>query len=189
MVSAGIEPTSTDSESVILSVELRDQNIISAAKLRASKASIQIMKHKIYFFLYILFFSAVSALAQSNFGGNWEGTITMEREGKVVGSFKFILNLIQDSSSVEGRSCVWSQNAKATFSVNGKIKANQIEINDLKVIEADQIPSGEWCFKVMQLQLIPHRKHDKLEGTWKGKTSFSQCTPGKIILKRITSRA
>jgi hypothetical protein len=188
VVSAGIEPTSTDSESVILSVELRNQNIISAAKLRASKASIQIMKHKIYLFLCIIFFQVVSVQAQGDFGGNWEGVITMEREGKIVTSFKFVLNLIQDSSRVEGRSCVWSQDAKAIFSVSGTIKDNQLIIKDLKAIEADSIPSGEWCLKIMQLKFIPHRKYDKLEGTWQGKTSFSQCTPGKVALKRITSR-
>jgi hypothetical protein len=159
-----------------------------AAKLRASKASIQIMKHKIYLFLCIIFFWAVDLQAQENFGGNWEGIITMEREGKVVASFKFILNLIQDSTHVEGRSCVWNENAKAIFSVSGTIKNNQLIINDLKTIEADPIPAGEWCLKAMQLQLIPHRKHDKLEGAWQGKTSFSQCTPGKVALKRITSR-
>ena len=146
------------------------------------------MKHKIYLFLYIILLNGASLQAQKNFGGNWEGTITMEREGQIVFSSKFVLSLIQDSSRVEGRSCVWNENAKALFSVSGTIKDNQLTINDLKAIESDQIPLGEWCLKSMLLRLIPQRKHDKLEGSWQGKTSFSQCTPGKIALKRITDR-
>jgi hypothetical protein len=162
--------------------------LFAAAKLRVTQASIQIMKHKIYLFIYIIFFGLNHLFAQSNFNGNWEGTITMEKEGKVVATFKFILYLIQDSSKVEGRSWIWHNESKAIFSIKGICENNQLTISDLQAIEADPIPSGEWCMKNMNLKQISHKKNNKLEGTWQGKTSFSSCTPGKIYLKKINNR-
>jgi hypothetical protein len=146
------------------------------------------MKHKIYLFLCIIFLSLTLSQAQTNYSGNWEGTITMEKQGKIVATFKFVLYLMQDSSHIEGRSWTWYNESKVIFSIKGTCENNQLNINDMQAIEADAIPSGEWCSKTMQLHLIQHRKNTKLEGTWQGKTSFSQCTPGKIYLKKITER-
>lgn len=146
------------------------------------------MRHKISTFLFLLLFFTAFMQAQTNFEGVWEGIITMEKENKTLQSFKFILHLSQDSTGIKGRSWIWYKDFKANFEVQGEEKNGQIFLKDMKLIEADALPSGEWCEKNMELIIIHHKKENRLEGKWQGKTTFSQCTPGKVILKKNTDR-
>jgi hypothetical protein len=166
--------------------------LLIAAKLRGYRASIQIMRDKNYFFLFLFLLGYIltpfSGIAQKGIDGNWEGTITMEQDGKTIVTYKLVLQLSQDSSQITGYSWIWYNDLKANFSLQGNFEGINLTIKDDTLMKSDVLPSGEWCIKEMFLTLIRHRKYDKLEGTWRGKTSFSQCTPGKISLKKITDR-
>lgn len=148
------------------------------------------MRHKISIIIYLLVFACSFTLAQNSFNGNWEGEITMERDGKTTQSFKIVIQLTQDSSGIKGKSWIWNENFKANFEIQGEIKENQMILKDVKLIEGDILPSGEWCEKIIVLLIDTNDlKKDKLEGSWQGKTTFSRCTPGKVFLKKDKDRA
>lgn len=146
------------------------------------------MWHKISTFIFLFLFFASFAHSQNNLKGIWEGMITMEREGKTIQSFRFVIQIDQDSIELKGQSWVWYNELKASFEISGEFKNNQLTLKDVKLIDADSLPSGEWCEKIMQLSIMHNKKMDKLEGIWQGKTTFSQCTPGKVVLKKNTDR-
>jgi hypothetical protein len=195
MTPARFELTSTEPESVILSIELRSHQFQNyAAKVKLIFLCLQMKCTKFYFFIFFFYLSSIystSLLAQTyNLRGNWEGTITMERNGRIISTCDLLLQIDSDTlDQIEGISWIWFNEKKATFSFKGQIKGDVISLNDTEQIEADTLPSGEWCMKIMSLTLKHYRKFDRLEGTWQGNTSFSKCTPGKIILKKQIERA
>ena len=68
---------------------------------------------------------------------------------------------------------------------NGKhVRFQEIRILDFKTAEGI-----EWCVKRGQLLLIMDEDGWRLEGFWQGTTSFSNCIPGKILLKKTKARA
>ncbi len=151
------------------------------------------MQHKIYSFLLPVLATCLLVLtgvsAQSPLIGNWEGTITVERDGEVLSSFKMLLTISSDSLEVQGQSWVWYNEKKAVFSFRGRMEKEVLKIKDIALLEYDKLPSGEWCYKVMELRLSQSRKHAILEGLWTGNTTFSSCQPGRIMLKKIMKRA
>jgi hypothetical protein len=152
-------------------------------------ASLQIMRHKILTFIILLSFFGTFAYTQPVLDGVWEGEITMESNGKTVQTFKLIVHLTQDSlGKLSGRSWIWYKALRANFDLKVEQQKELITVRDAFLIDADNLPSGEWCEKVMELTLVQHKKKTTLEGKWRGKTSFSQCTPGKVFLKKNVDR-
>lgn len=151
------------------------------------------MQHKIYSILFQGFVSILLCIghvsAQSNLVGNWEGSITVERDGEVLNSFKMLLIISSDSVEVTGQSWVWYKEQKAVFSFKGQFEKELLKIKDVELLEFDKLASGEWCFKNMELLFSENRKYAKLEGAWTGHTTFSSCQPGRIALKKIMKRA
>lgn len=154
------------------------------------------MRHKIY---YIIFYTLIFMFINTNwcFGqqeilGAWEGELTVEQDNKVLSTYKIMIYVEQNGKKITASSWLVYQEYKANIALKGDYneKTNVLTLEDASTIEADELPNkGEWCKKIMYLHYFNERNVERLEGNWSGNTSFSTCTPGKIILQRIKDRA
>lgn len=142
-------------------------------------------KKNLFAFFVLIFITKNGILAQKSFHGNWEGEITTEKNGQTINSFEINLQINQEGDSVKVRSWIMYQELKAVFWSEGYIKKKTLYLNDLRLIEADALPLGEWCHKRILLKYSNQRDFELIEGTWQGNTSFSTCSPGKIKLRKI----
>jgi hypothetical protein len=143
------------------------------------------------FLLFFIFFQNENIFAQKDsLAGYWEGILTVEREGDVLAEYNFALRFSEENKKIVGISYVWYQNMGANMEFEIQLlDENTIQIKETAIRKSDPLPSGEWCMK----EMILHKKTDKestyWQGEWTGKTTFSNCTPGKITVKRSVERA
>lgn len=134
-------------------------------------------------------FCMITAFAQKEVNGYWKGTITQE-EGGFLPKYSIELFLIQKGDSIIGRSFVYVDSIFAEMDVTGQLHSGiLLELRDTKVLEHESIQGMEWCIKRYQLLLKQQDSTLYLEGHWQGETSFSDCVPGKIFLKKKIPRA
>lgn len=121
--------------------------------------------------------------------GKWTGTIT-QNKGGFKAEYHIDLFLVQKGSTITGKSYVKSDDIYAYFEIIGSInKENIITFKDVKILKEKHYDNMEWCFKSAQLKYINQKGVQRLEGDWSGKTSTSDCIPGKIYLQRARERA
>lgn len=134
-------------------------------------------------------FYIMTAFSQKELSGYWEGTITQE-EGGFLPKYSIELFLIQKGDTIIGRSFVYVDSIFAEMDVIGELHSGIfLELRDMKILEHESIQGMEWCIKRYQLMLKQQDSVIHLEGYWQGKTSFSDCVPGKIFLKKKIPRA
>ena len=137
--------------------------------------------------------SKVSAKADVNISGFWEGTISRDGGyGKRV-MFEIEVILMQKGKDITGVSIVRAADSGKTYSAKmdlvGKIKGNYLKYTETKILSSDQIPEAEWCIKKVELIYKNTNNVESLEGIWEGITGSSRnCIPGRVALKRKPPR-
>ena len=138
---------------------------------------------------FLLVFAPGESSAQDKFDGLWTGTITQEEGGESI-PFRFELYLKQDGDRVTGRSYVFADGIYAEMELEGDIHSDfYLHFQELKIVDSEVHEGMEWCIKSGHLVLKRKGKTLRLEGAWRGKTSFSSCTPGKVLLEKEEDRA
>ena len=141
------------------------------------------------FSLVLFLFVCTFCLAQEDVSGSWTGKIT-QNDGGYRKNYKFELYLIQNGSQLSGRSYVYFDDIYAEMSLKGYINAaNELWFSELEIVDFRELRGMEWCIKNGKLQLKKIGNHWKLEGFWKGNTSFGECIPGEVFLERVVPRA
>ncbi|MEL6863356.1 MAG: hypothetical protein AAFP19_03005 [Bacteroidota bacterium] len=128
--------------------------------------------------------------AQSGVEGYWTGTITHSEEGGYRASYTFKLKLEQKGDQITGKSYVYADDIYAVMEVKGTLYSGlYLHLKDEQITDHVEKEGMEWCMKKYQLILKKVEGKWQLEGHWQGDTSFSNCIPGKVFLKRGTLRA
>ncbi|MEM8526281.1 MAG: hypothetical protein AAGG68_16690 [Bacteroidota bacterium] len=143
-----------------------------------------------YILAFSLFFCcAMASFAQSNFSGLWKGSIT-QNEGGYKNSYDFEMYLYQDGEVIQGRSYVFDGEMYAEMELKGEVyNGKYLRFQEIKIVNHSIAENMEWCIKRGQLLLSYKRNDAYISGLWKGKTSFGDCVPGRIELKREVFRA
>ena len=138
-------------------------------------------------FMFLIFAPATS-MAQHHLEGNWEGTITRDMyPGSEI--FDFTLLIKEEDGAISGKSIVKGFGMFGVMEIEGKIENNSIFFNEVKITNRERPEAQEWCLKNAWLKVEGQGNDLILRGFWKGKTSFMDCSPGKIVLKRAVPRA
>jgi len=141
------------------------------------------------YLIYVFLFYATSSIAQGDFNGLWKGTIT-QNEGGYRSNYDFELYLHQDSTTIYGRSYVFDGELYAEMELKGEVYNNRyLRFQEVKIVNHTIGENMEWCIKRGQLLLTYKNNHAYISGLWKGRTSFSDCVPGRIELKKEILRA
>lgn len=137
-----------------------------------------------------LFLLACTNIALSqDVSGYWKG-ISTQQEGAYSSEYVFEFKLSQKNDSIIGTAYVYVDSIYAEMRVSGTIENGlHLNIKDDEIVEHEELQGMEWCIKTYQLTLKEQNGIWKMEGDWQGKTSFSNCTPGKIYLKKTFPRA
>ncbi len=123
--------------------------------------------------------------------GNWEGIITREEGGKTT-EFKIKVVLEQKKGKkITGYSTVYYDKFHAKMSLKGEVLQDGefVKYDEITLVDKDDINDAEWCIKQVALHLRKEKGQLIMDGLWQGKTSFSTCVPGRIVLKKVAPRA
>jgi hypothetical protein len=149
------------------------------------------LKKQIFTLMIVFLVNICTILAQKDtLSGVWEGVLTVENEGQVLTEYEVAFLFSKEKDYNEGFSTIYYKNIRAIlFFEAQRIDENTLNIKELRIQEASELPNGEWCIK--NIFLKKHYENNTLiwKGEWNGKTSFSTCLPGKIWLKKGISRA
>lgn len=139
-------------------------------------------------FLLLLVIQFTPLEQQDPFSGTWEGELT--HEGGFSEAYQFQLNLKKEGDFYTGTTVVQVEDIYAEMTLNAEALSDQlILINDLKIKRFEIKDGMEWCVKSYQLLRSFDGDEELLQGTWQGKTSFADCIPGKVLLRRAGDRA
>ncbi|MCB0620529.1 MAG: hypothetical protein KDC43_06270 [Saprospiraceae bacterium] len=134
--------------------------------------------------LFLLCFPR-GAWGQTDLSGKWVGTISLRDE-----VFSFEMDLGQQGDRIAGRSYVTVEDIYATMDLVGELHSGILfRFQETRILDYTEHEGMEWCIKKGQLLLKKEPDQWILEGYWQGYTSFSECTPGKVVLKKVVPRA
>ena len=131
---------------------------------------------------------------KTDISGHWEGTITRDEGAGKRTTFKMELDLQQKGKDITGISYVHAEQDKRVFSANmsvvGKFSRSYFKYEEMKMLNFDPIPNGEWCIKKAELIFRTEKNSTPtLEGIWEGKTGTNaECMPGRISLHKKPPR-
>ena len=138
---------------------------------------------------FILISCAVYCQDIDDVTGNWIGIITQD-EGGYRSEYKFEMYLKQEGTKVHGRSYVYVDDIYAEMELVGELHSGFfLRFKETKMLEFEKFEGMEWCIKKGQLLIKMDKDEWIMDGYWQGNTSFSDCIPGKVKLKRIIPRA
>ncbi len=140
--------------------------------------------------ILVLLLSTTLSFAQKDVvTGYWEGVLT-QNHGGFSPEYKFELYLYQKGDEIVGRAVVSVDDIFVDMDIVGEIHSGLLlQIKDVKIVNDKRKDGMEWCMKEYQAILKRNGNDLELNGHWQGKTSFSDCIPGKISLKKSTPRA
>ncbi|MFK7808599.1 MAG: hypothetical protein AB8F74_12415 [Saprospiraceae bacterium] len=129
--------------------------------------------------------------------GFWSGVTTQDGEINEDGekeeiTYDIQLHLQDKNGKVSGTSIISGHEIHATIEVEGTFEAGMsllLKDTEIKDNIVKQDVQMEWCLKNYILLLKKENEELILEGHWHGKTSFMDCTPGRVVLKRGEERA
>ncbi len=144
-----------------------------------------------FLFLCFVFTSPLQANAQRDtLSGLWEGVLTIEKDGKIFSEYSVFFSFSEYKDTISGISNIIYKDKSAKLFFQAKLETpKNLVIKETEIIIADVLPNGEWCIKNIILKRFFENNQVIWRGEWTGKTSFSDCPPGKIYLKRVTERA
>lgn len=128
--------------------------------------------------------------SQCNITGMWKGFNTQDSKTCYSKEYDFELYLKQNGNVVFGRSYANVGDIYAEMEIVGELKEDKyFYFQETKIIDFKAESGMEWCVKRGVLTIIRDGDQIRLEGTWKGNTSFSSCIPGKVYLEKIDPKA
>jgi len=130
-------------------------------------------------------------VAPLNLSGVWEGTITQEEEFASI-SFRIQLIIKEEKGVISGTSIIEGEEIAARIDIEGSCESGiSVLLKDTEIKEhtIEEGKDMEWCLKRYILSVKRVKDEIILEGHWNGKTSFKDCTPGRVYLKRGVDRA
>ncbi len=120
--------------------------------------------------------------------GYWRGTIT-QNEGGYRSEYVLELRITQKGDSITGKSFVFVDNIFAEMDISGNFHSGiYLQLKDDRIVTHEELDGMEWCIKSYQLLLKKKGAEWRLEGHWQGLTSFSNCIPGRVYLKKTIPR-
>jgi hypothetical protein len=144
-----------------------------------------VKKLALFFFMTLL---ANNIIYSQSVDGFWEGHLTVEDGDKVLMYCDLRLHLTTKNDTIKGKSIISFADKTAVYEVVGYSDKNILVLSEINLQYHDSLPNGEWCKKKMSFYLDADRQQTSLIGAWQGKTTFSDCRPGKIFLKRGEER-
>jgi hypothetical protein len=146
-----------------------------------------------YFLTIVGFFIAnlsTTFAQRDTLTGFWKGVLTVEKDEQILAEYDVFFSFTEENDSIVGFSTIVYKNLAAKLSFKATRKNDDIlEIKEINIIKADALSAGEWCVKNITLKRFFEKDKVVWRGEWTGKTSFSDCVPGKIYLKKAVQRA
>jgi hypothetical protein len=139
----------------------------------------------------LYFFSPASSQSPPSVDitGRWIGTIT-QNEGGYKSEYSFEMYLRKEDGKIVGRSYVSTDKIFAEMELEGELlNDSYFRWEESKIVESDELQGMEWCLKRGQLLLKKKKDVWRMEGFWQGSTTFSDCIPGKVYLRKTIPRA
>jgi hypothetical protein len=129
------------------------------------------------------------AVGEVNLTGKWEGIFTQDRNGKRL-DFRCEVYIEHKGRDVVGRSIVFDEDISAEMNFKGKfLKDKILRCEETKINRQETRANMEWCLKTYDMVFKADKDVFMLEGLWEGITSFGDCTPGRVYLKKAVPRA
>lgn len=125
-------------------------------------------------------------LFSQNLDGNWKGKLTQE-SGGTRQEYNFELVIVVINGVVNGTSKIsYIDNPKvnATMVFNGSFANNEMVVQEYRFLDNNNEQNMSWCIKKMVLKFSQNTKNMFLTGSWTGKSSYSECAPGKISVSK-----
>jgi hypothetical protein len=118
--------------------------------------------------------------------GHWEGSITQDMPNGTRVDYEMEVDITQKKKVCTGIAYVhFEKKYHAQMDFKGKFTKDLfLNYDEQTILKYDQIPNSEWCIKKADLIYKVKDMVPTLEGLWEGKTSFSNCIPGRIYLKK-----
>lgn len=130
-----------------------------------------------------------AAVDTTNLGGYWKGKIT-QYKGGYSSEYNFELFLEIEGNKVTGRSYVSIDSIFVEMTVTGELYSGvMMRLEDGEIIDHRITPGMEWCDKTYQMIIKREKDQFVITGYWQGKTTFSNCIPGKLSLSMPSPRA
>ncbi|MFT4761271.1 MAG: hypothetical protein ACI9XO_000773 [Paraglaciecola sp.] len=139
--------------------------------------------------LLLLLCLSFSLSAQKDITGLWRGYNTQDAIDTYSSKYDFEMYLKQDGNRIWGRSYAYIDEIYAEMEIKGTWDGQKFVFEEIKIVNSKADDGMEWCIKKGELSLLKKGEAYRLEGNWSGNTTFSSCTPGKVFLKKIKSRA
>ncbi len=151
------------------------------------------MKTLPFFVLVLLLLPVLRSSAQppqSDLEGLWEGLLTQE-EGGYRPEYKMRLSLKIKGDQVSGFAEVQQGNdVYIKTEVKGSVYSGFfLTLEDGLVINQKDLVDSEYCQKSYQLVFKAEGGQVFLRGKWQGTATANPCIPGKVLLKRKSTRA
>ena len=149
------------------------------------------MGYQLVTFVFAVCFSLTTAgTAQSVANGYWQGTITQEEGGyRSDYGMKLFLQIDEDGK-VSGHSIVEVDEIYAKMEVRGQLTGDfYLYLYEPHILKERTDPGMEWCLKKLNLIYKKEAGREWLTGSWRGRTTFSNCIPGDVRLERYIPRA
>lgn len=120
--------------------------------------------------------------------GIWEGAFT--QKGGYKDEYKTVIKIIQKGKKISGTTVSYVDNLHATLRFEGEIKDNKFVVfAEKEFIETGNLGDEKaWCKKSIAVQIKHIKGTIVLEGLWGGKSSFGDCIPGTVVLKKMADR-
>ncbi|MEM7106020.1 MAG: hypothetical protein AAF502_22985 [Bacteroidota bacterium] len=137
---------------------------------------------RIVVFVSFLTFS-FTALQAQDLSGFWSGKLTQHTGDKIV-DYTFTLSLEHNEGKITGKSYVAIDDIYAEESLEGYFDGKILKFQEKEILKQKVIPNLEWCIKNGLLELKYDKGTLRLEGWWKGVTSFGLCDDGEVFLEK-----
>lgn len=132
--------------------------------------------------------SIVSEQKEPDLNGTWEGVFT--QKGGYKEFYKVTIKIEQKGSKVQGTTLAYIDELKATLSFTGEIlNGKYLSFTENAFLNSDDLGNQRaWCKKSVALQIKRVKGEYVLEGIWAGKSTFGNCEPGTVIMKKAPER-
>ena len=138
---------------------------------------------KTHTFLLFFFLYSIQHSFSQNISGKWAGKLT-QQPGGFVTEYTFEMDLKQNGSQINGFSKIYTDDDFAIIQLTGSFDGNYFSFTEYAFVSSKIRPNYQWCIKKGTLKIIDKGSFYQMEGKWEGKSSYGDCKPGEIFLKK-----
>lgn len=120
------------------------------------------------------------------YSGKWKGML-YQPNGTLRSKFKFTAWIYQKGRKVSGFSRITIIDAPQYYGVmklRGTIKRHRLSFMEIGITRENPEPGSRWCIKSGKLKLVYIKGKLTLKGNWQG----ADCTPGTIVLRKVSGK-